>query len=78
VGVERSATANMGRSVLDTVDVRDLPEPYARTVRAMVEALRQQVYRDRDQPEKQKVELPLWRGKIIGSLRREDIYRDAL
>ena len=59
---------------MDTINVRDLPEPLARAIDAMVRTLREQL-RAEDKP-RRRVNLPVWPGKVIGSLKREDIYGD--
>jgi hypothetical protein len=57
------------------IDVSDLPEPLARAVAAVVEALRQQFAADE---KKLAVQLPLWQGSVIGNLTREEIYGDRI
>lgn len=60
---------------MNTIDVSGLPEPIAQQIEAMVQALREQL-RGR-KPEKQRVKLPVWRGSVKGSLRRNQIYDDV-
>lgn len=60
---------------MKTVDVSDLPEPLARAVEAMVQAMREQL--NRKEQRTQPVKLPRWKGTVKGSLRREDIYDDV-
>ncbi|WP_089934566.1 hypothetical protein [Candidatus Entotheonella palauensis] len=60
---------------METIDVRGLPEPLARAVEAMVRTLREQ-FNGKEQ-QKRPVKLPVWKGTVKGSLRREDIYDDV-
>lgn len=60
---------------MKTVDVSDLPEPLAQAVEAMVQAMREQL-NDTDQTI-QPVKLPVWKGTVKSSLRRENIYDDV-
>ena len=60
---------------MKTVDVSDLPEPLARAVEAMVEALRKQL--SGKEQKKQAIHLPVWKGTVKSQLRREDIYDDV-
>jgi hypothetical protein len=61
---------------MESISLKDLPEPYARAIHAMVETLRHQLITEvKPRPP---VELPTWPGKVIGSLRREDLYSDAV
>ena len=60
---------------MKTVDVSDLPEPLARAVEAMVQAMREQL--NGKEQTKQPVKLPVWKGTVKSSLRREDIYDDV-
>jgi hypothetical protein len=60
---------------MKTVDVSDLPEPLARAVEAMVQAMRKQL--NGEEQRKQPVNLPVWKGTVKSSLRREDIYDDV-
>ena len=59
---------------MEKIDVRDLPEPLARAIDAMVQTLREQ-FRTEETP-RRKVKLPVKHGNVIGSLKREDIYGD--
>ena len=61
---------------MDSISVKDLPEPYARAIEAMVETLRRQL-QHQEEP-RPRVTLPAWPGTVVGSLRREDIYGDVL
>ena len=59
------------------IDVRDLPEPVARSIEAMVQTLRQQVARDENGwSNHSPVRLPCWPGAVIGTLKRAEIYDD--
>lgn len=59
---------------MEHINVEGLPEPVARAVQAMIQALREQLAKDRP---KEPGELPVWRGTVIGSLTREEIYDDV-
>jgi hypothetical protein len=62
---------------MESIDVRDLPEPMAEAIRMMVEALRDQLASPRkngDRPNPSPVELPVWHLGIIGNLTRKEIY----
>jgi hypothetical protein len=53
------------------IRMKDLPELLARVINAMVDTLRIQFARQKKtKPE----ELPLWKGKVICRLTREQIY----
>jgi hypothetical protein len=58
-----------------TINIDDFPEPYVRAVEQMVENLRQQLKAKPKPPRRGK--LPVWPGKPIGSLTREEIYEDV-
>jgi hypothetical protein len=60
---------------MQTIDVSDLPEPLARAVEAMVQALREQLHGQ--EQKQQPVHLPVWQGMVKSTLRREDIYDDV-
>ncbi len=62
---------------METVDITDLPEPLARAVETMVNGLREQVAK-KNGSITQPVELPKWKGKIIGTLSRDEIYEDVV
>lgn len=63
---------------MDTVDVKDLPEPIARAIQTMADVLRAQIARrDVVGPSEHPKPLPVWPGQPIGSLTREEIYDDA-
>lgn len=65
--------------MMQTIDVSDLPEPYVRAVKAVVETFRRQPAlqnEKRKPPPKPSVELPRWRLGVIGDLTREEIYDD--
>jgi hypothetical protein len=59
---------------MEHINVEGLPEPVARAVEAMVQALRKQLAKDQKE---EPGELPVWRGAVIGSLTREEIYDDV-
>jgi hypothetical protein len=58
------------------IDVRDLPEPIARTIAVVVETIRRQIAKEKldDQGPGRPAILPQWPGQIIGDLRRAKIY----
>ena len=60
---------------MKAINVEGLPEPVAKTLEAMVQALQQQL-RGRVEP-RPLVELPRWPGKVLGRLTREEIYADV-
>jgi hypothetical protein len=57
------------------LDVEGVPEPLVQAVKKMVETLREQ-FRG-NEGERPPVELPVWPGKVIGSLTRDEIYEDV-
>ena len=59
---------------MEHINVEGLPEPVARAVQAMVQALREHLAKEQ---KKEFAELPVWPGTVIGSLTREDIYDDV-
>ncbi len=66
---------------MDSVDVSDLPEPFAEAVKAVAETFRRHLAVRGLGPKKTPVELPLWPlgvidGGVIGNLSREEIYDD--
>lgn len=61
---------------MKTIDVDGLPEAVAQALQAMVDAMRRQGPA-RDDRSKAMVRLPEWPGRVLGSLRREDIYADV-
>lgn len=61
---------------VESIDVRDLPEPVARAVEAMVNALRRQI-KASSNGQAPPTYLPLWTGSPTGSLTRQEIYDDG-
>lgn len=62
---------------MQTIDVHDLPEPVAKAIEVMVQTIRTQTVRGKDQEDQlPPPQLPLWPGMIIGTLRRREIYED--
>jgi hypothetical protein len=59
---------------MKTINVEALPEPVARALEAMVQALREQLAKDQKKAPRK---LPVWSGTVIGSLTREEIYDDV-
>ena len=60
---------------METIDVKDLPEPIARAIETMVNTLRQQLQTKKWT--KSPLKLPVWEGKPTGKLTREEIYDDV-
>ncbi len=59
---------------MKTLDVEDLPEPVVRVLEDMVRALREQLNSKlEDRP---LVDLPVWKGGVLGRLSRTEIYED--
>jgi len=60
---------------MKTINVDDIPKPVVVAMEAVVEVLRQQLHR----PEEKRpcVKLPLWPGKVIGTLSRTELYQDV-
>jgi len=58
---------------MENINVEGLPEPVARAVQAMVQALREQLAKEQ---KKEPGELPVWPGTVISALTREEIYDD--
>ena len=63
---------------MESIDVSDLPEPFAEAVKAVAESFRRQFAVRGDatgeKTRKPTVELPRWPLGAIGSLSREEIY----
>ena len=61
---------------MDSIDVHDLPASTARAIAEMVDAIRVQVQGQQatDKLPNQPIRLPVWPGKVKGSLRRAEIY----
>ena len=59
------------------IDLHDIPEPIAQAIEAMVNTLREQI-KAAQNGQKHPVTLPIWQGKPIGELSREEIYDDVL
>ena len=59
---------------METINVKDLPEPVAQAIAMIVDTLREQLRAD---DRKNPVHLPVWDGKPIGTLTREEIYDDV-
>ena len=60
---------------MKTINVDNIPEPVVRAMEAVVETLREQ-FHDFEKP-RYRVELPIWPGKVIGSLSRTELYQDV-
>jgi hypothetical protein len=59
------------------IDLQDIPEPIAQAIEAMVHTLREQI-KGAQNGQKHPVTLPVWEGKPLGELSREEIYDDAI
>ena len=62
---------------MESIDVKDLPEPMARAVEALANAFRGQLAKTNGE-HKPRVELPIWEGTVIGDLTRDEIYEDVV
>ena len=62
---------------MNAIDVKDLPEPIAQALDAMVRALREQLQALDGKRQQEPVQLPTKPGKALGTLRREEIYEDV-
>jgi hypothetical protein len=64
-----------------SIDVEGLPEPLAAAIDLVVRTFKVQMAPKTGvpaaAPKAKAPELPRWPGKVIGSLRREDIYADV-
>ncbi len=64
---------------MQIIDVSDLPDPYVRTVKAVVETFRRELAiqgEKREPSARPTVEIPRWRLGIVGDLSREQLYDD--
>ena len=61
-------------TLMKTINIEGLPEPFVQAIAVIVETVRKQI-RTKEKPQP-RVKLPVWPGKVIGRLRREDIYDD--
>lgn len=59
---------------METINVKDLPEPLAQAIAMIVDTLREQLRADGGKPP---VHLPVWDGMPIGTLSRDEIYDDV-
>ncbi len=60
---------------MKSINVEGIPEPVARIFAFMIQVVREQL---KAQPQRRpRVKLPVYKGKIIGSLSRRDIYSDV-
>ena len=57
------------------LNVEGVPEPFVHAVKKMLEDLREQLRAGED--ERPPVELPVWPGKVIEPLTRDEIYEDV-
>ncbi len=67
---------------MESIDVSDLPEPFAQAVKAVADTFRRHLAargdEPGDEPKKTPVELPPWPLGVIGNLPREEIYDDRV
>ena len=66
---------------MKTLNIEDLPEHVARALENMVRALCDQFGKNQEKDKdkkKEKRELPVWPGTVIGRLSREEIYDDVV
>ena len=67
---------------MESIDVSDLPEPFAQAVKAVAETFRRQLAvgdgEKGERPKKTPVALPVWPLGVIGDLTREEIYDDRV
>ena len=61
---------------MESIDVRDLPEPMARAIAEQVEHLRKQLKTRQKDSIKQPIRFAVRKGTVYGDLTREDIYGD--
>lgn len=60
---------------MKTINVEGLPEPIARSLEAMVPAVREEI--EKAQKPQKRVELLVKEGGVIAPLTRDEIYKDA-
>jgi hypothetical protein len=64
-----------------SIDVEGLPEPVAAAIELVVRTFKVQMAPQGEAPtagpKVKAPELPRWPGKVIGDLRREDVYADV-
>ncbi len=60
---------------MDSIDVKGLPESLARAVESLVIAWRLRFAEQNGEPQPPAA-LPEWKGKAVGSLSRDEIYRE--
>jgi hypothetical protein len=61
--------------MMKTINVEGLPEPVVRAMEIVVDTVRKQLHADERPPSRDK--LPVWPGKVLGSMSRTEIYEDA-
>ena len=66
---------------MKSIDVEGLPEAVAAAIELVVRTFKVQMASQGEAPtacpKVKAPELPRWRGKVIGDLRREDVYADV-
>ena len=60
---------------MKTINVEGLPEPVVRSLAAVAETVRDQL-RNLERP-RDRVRLSVKKGRVLGPLTREEIYKDA-
>ena len=60
---------------MKTINVDGLPDPIIRSLEVVVQTFREEICAE-EKPREQ-VKLPVWPGKVLGPLTREEIYKDV-
>ncbi len=63
---------------MENIDVRGVPESFAKAIAAMVEYLRRETMQPPQTKPVRQAKLSVKRGKVLGSLRRKDLYDDRI
>ena len=58
---------------MESIDVRDLPEPQAKAIADQVAYWRRYLAVKKRKPPG---EIPLWKGRVLGRLTRDELYDD--
>jgi hypothetical protein len=58
---------------MESIDVRDLPEPQAKAIADQVAYWRRYLAAKKRRPP---VEIPIWKGRVLGRLTRDELYDD--
>ncbi len=62
--------------MMETLDVRGLPEPIVRALEVVVQMARNLARTNSSK--QQRVELSVWKGNVVGRLTRREIYDDRV